>query len=49
MADLSQEAWKAQLENETDAVVLDVRTDAEIAEGQIPNATHIDIYRGQGL
>ena len=49
MSDLSQENWTKQLNADTNAVVLDVRTDAEVAEGIIPNALHIDIYKGQGF
>ena len=49
MSNLTQEEWKQQLENDSNAVVLDVRTDAEISEGIIPNAIHIDIYQGQGF
>ncbi|MFC4721499.1 rhodanese-like domain-containing protein [Geojedonia litorea] len=49
MADLSQEEWVAQLENDNNAVILDVRTQAEVNEGIIPNALHIDIYQGQGF
>ncbi|RIA10450.1 rhodanese-related sulfurtransferase [Flavobacteriaceae bacterium MAR_2010_72] len=49
MADLTQEEWVAQLENDNNAVILDVRTQAEVDEGIIPNAVHIDIYRGQGF
>lgn len=47
MEDLSQEEWASRLENDKNAVVLDVRTDAEVADGIIPNAIHIDIYKGQ--
>ena len=47
--DLTQEEWVEKLSNESDAVVLDVRTDAEIEEGMIPKAKHIDIYLGQGF
>lgn len=47
--DLTQEEWTEQLNNESDAVILDVRTDAEVEEGIIPNAKHIDIYKGQGF
>lgn len=47
MEDLSQEEWASQLEEDANAVVLDVRTDAEVAGGIIPNAIHIDIYKGQ--
>ena len=47
MEDLTQEEWASQLESDDKAVILDVRTDAEVAEGIIPNAVHIDIYKGQ--
>lgn len=49
MADLSQEDWKKQLEEDNNSVVLDVRTQEEVDEGIIPNALHIDIYKGQGF
>lgn len=49
MADLSQEEWASQLEQDDNAFVLDVRTDVEVEEGYIPNATNIDIYKGQGF
>lgn len=49
MADLSQEEWSEQLQEDDNSIILDVRTDDEIAEGYIPNATHIDIYLGQGF
>jgi rhodanese-related sulfurtransferase len=42
--DLQQKKWAEQLENDDAAVILDVRTDAEVEEGMIPNATHLDIY-----
>lgn len=47
MEDLSQEEWASQLEEDANAVILDVRTDVEVAGGIIPNAIHIDIYKGQ--
>ena len=47
MSDLSQDEWAEQLENDSDAVILDVRTAEEMEEGYIPNAIHIDIYLGQ--
>ncbi|MDO7173912.1 rhodanese-like domain-containing protein [Mariniflexile sp. AS56] len=47
MEDLSQEEWTSQLAADANAVILDVRTDGEVAEGVIPNAIHIDIYKGQ--
>lgn len=49
MADLSQSEWAKQLEADTNAVVLDVRTQEEVDEGVIPNAIHIDIFKGQGF
>ncbi|QLE01672.1 rhodanese-like domain-containing protein [Galbibacter sp. BG1] len=49
MADLTQEEWAAQLKEDGNAVVLDVRTDEEVEEGYIPKAIQIDIYKGQGF
>ena len=49
MANLTQEDWRTKLDDDTNAVVLDVRTDAEVAEGIIPNAIQINIYEGQGF
>lgn len=49
MADLNQEKWASQLKSDTNAVVLDVRTEVEVEDGIIPNAKHIDIYLGQGF
>ncbi len=47
MADLSQEEWEGQLQNDDNAFILDVRTPEEVEEGYIPNAINIDIYLGQ--
>jgi rhodanese-related sulfurtransferase len=47
MENLSQEEWIEQLENDSNAVILDVRTDSEVADGKIPNSLHIDIYKGE--
>ncbi|MFV0566513.1 MAG: rhodanese-like domain-containing protein [Flavobacteriaceae bacterium] len=47
MEHLSQDEWAAQLAADNNAIVLDVRTDAEVAEGVIPNAIHIDFFKGQ--
>lgn len=47
MEDLTQEEWVAKLAEDSNAVVLDVRTDDEVADGIIANAIHIDIYKGQ--
>ena len=49
MADLTQDQWKEQLSNDDNAFILDVRTDAEVEEGIIPEAKQIDIYKGQGF
>ena len=49
MADFTQQEWTDKLINDTNAIVLDVRTEAEVNEGIIPNAIHIDIYKGQGF
>ena len=46
MEHLAQDEWVEELENDDNAVVLDVRTD-ELGEGVIKNAIHIDIYKGQ--
>lgn len=47
MADLTQTEWQEQLQNDNNAVILDVRTFAEIQQGYIPKAKYIDIYKGQ--
>lgn len=47
--DLSQEEWSEQLQQDGNAMVLDVRTPEELEEGFIPNATNIDFYLGQGF
>ncbi|TYB75730.1 rhodanese-like domain-containing protein [Bizionia myxarmorum] len=44
MADLTQKAWREQLEQDSQAIILDVRTDEEVSEGMIPNAIQMDIY-----
>ena len=45
--DLTQNEWQLQLNEATDAVVLDVRTDYEFDEGYISNAINLDIYEAQ--
>ena len=47
MADLSQFEWQEQLQNDAQAVILDVRTFSEIQQGFIANAKHIYNYKGQ--
>ena len=47
--DLSQQEWASQLEQDDNAVIIDVRTPEEWSEGIIPNALQIDIYQGQGF
>lgn len=47
--DLSQKDWTEKLSKDNNSVILDVRTQEEVDEGIIPNAVHIDIYRGQGF
>ncbi|OZV69064.1 rhodanese-like domain-containing protein [Winogradskyella aurantia] len=49
MADLSQNDWTKQLEEDNNSVILDVRTQQEVEFGIIPNAVHMDIYQGQGF
>lgn len=49
MADLSQEQWTEQLQADDNAIILDVRTEAEVAERKIPNSINIDIHKGQGF
>lgn len=44
---LEQEVWVDQLENDENAVILDVRTADECNDGMIPKAMNIDIYKGQ--
>lgn len=47
--DLSQKDWWEGFLKNQDAVILDVRTDEEVASGKIPNSINIDIYKGQGF
>ncbi|WP_417886332.1 rhodanese-like domain-containing protein [Zunongwangia sp.] len=49
MKELSQEDWSTKLENDDNAMILDVRTEEEVAEGYIPSSKHIDIYKGDGF
>jgi rhodanese-related sulfurtransferase len=49
MSDLTQQEWASQLESDSTSIILDVRTDAEVEEGMIPEAKHLDIHQGQGF
>ena len=44
---LTQQEWIEQFEEDTNAVLLDVRTEQEWEEGIIPNALMIDFNKGQ--
>lgn len=47
--DLSQQEWVSKMESDTNAVILDVRTEDEYNDGFIPKSINIDIYKGQGF
>lgn len=49
MKDLTVPQWKETIAQDTNAVILDVRTQEEVEEGMIADAKHIDIYLGQGF
>jgi rhodanese-related sulfurtransferase len=46
---LTQEDWVSQFEADENAILLDVRTEAEFNEGSIPDAINLDIYEGQAF
>lgn len=46
---LSQNDWTTQLKEDSNAIILDVRTEDEWSEGIIPGAILNDIYKGQGF
>lgn len=46
---LSQNDWIEKLNNDSNAAILDVRTEEECSDGIIPNALMIDIFKGQGF
>jgi rhodanese-related sulfurtransferase len=43
---LTQEEWVSQFEADTNALILDVRTEDECNQGSIENAINIDIHKG---
>ena len=46
---LDQKEWWEGFLTTENAVILDVRTEDEVANGIIPKAINIDIYKGQGF
>ena len=42
--DLEQDKWKTGFENDTDAIMLDVRTSEEFESKRIPRSINIDFY-----
>jgi rhodanese-related sulfurtransferase len=47
MKDLTNQEWKELTAQDTNALIIDVRTDDEVSEGVIPNAVHYDIFKAQ--
>lgn len=43
MENITQDRWRELLENDSNAVILDVRTHEEVVEGIIPGAVIMDI------
>ena len=42
--DLEQDKWKIGLENDSETIILDVRTPEEFEASRIPNSVNIDFY-----
>ena len=49
MTDLTQQEWLEQLSKDDNSIILDVRTEDEVAEGYIPNAINIDVKEPQAF
>ena len=47
MKNLNNSEWKEEVAKDSNAVILDVRTDDEVAEGILENAIHHDIHQPQ--
>ncbi len=47
--DITQEEWASLIENDANAVILDVRSEEEVEDAHIPNMVNIDIRQGQGF
>ena len=45
--DIDQQEWEDLLAKDEDAVILDVRTPAEVEEGYIAKMKHYDFFEGQ--
>ena len=43
MQDLTQTQWRENLNEDSNAVIIDVRTEIELEDGLIPNAINLDI------
>lgn len=49
MQELTQDKWREEIDKSGKAVILDVRTPQECAEGIIPNAVEIDILNSENF
>lgn len=49
MENLNKTDWASAKDTDGDAVVIDVRTAAEVEEGMIEGALHLDIYDAQNF
>ncbi|AXT56229.1 rhodanese-like domain-containing protein [Aquimarina sp. MMG015] len=47
--DITQDQWEDLIAKDTNAVILDVRTEEEVEDGFIPNMLNLDIRQGQGF
>ncbi len=45
--DIDQDEWLDLLADDNNAVILDVRTEAEVKDGYIEDMKHIDFFEGQ--
>lgn len=46
MTNLNQQEWWEKAQRDDNAIIIDVRTQNEYNGGKIPDATNIDIYKG---
>lgn len=49
MTDLTSKEWQDQIKNDSNALIVDVRTPEEIEEGIIPAALNIDVMDPQAF